>query len=129
MTYVKDCILCFLLGVLWFLVLTFRSLAHFEPSLKKQKRKNRLFPLFSLVIDPRETQSTQTPLLIRVSYPQDSWAQAEVISLMMVMILPLPIMITYYVSGTILTALQILPHLILPQHDVIPGFSIPALQS
>jgi len=121
--------LCFLLGVVWFLVLTFRSLAHLEASLKKQKRETRRFPLFSLVIDPRETQSTLTPLLIQVSHPQDSWAQAEVISLMMVMILSLPVTITYCVSGTIPTTLQILPHLILPQHDVIPGFIIPVLQS
>ena len=63
--------LCFLLGVVWFLVLTFRSLAHLEASLKKQKRETRRFPLFSLVIDPRETQSTLTPLLIQVSHPQD----------------------------------------------------------
>ena len=40
--------LCFLLGVLWFLVLTFRSLAHFEPSLEKQKRKTSCFLLVSL---------------------------------------------------------------------------------
>ena len=40
--------LCFLLGVLWFLVLTFRSLAHFEPSLDKQKRKTSCFLLVSL---------------------------------------------------------------------------------